>query len=57
MFVFKEMCMLIQQVKIAHLFIQSVSNLFYFYHFKLSYVALHMAIKRIFRNPLLKVEK
>ena len=34
-----------QRVKIAHLFLQSVSNIFHFYQFKLAFVVLHMAVK------------
>ena len=36
---------LIQRVRIAHSFLQSVLNLF---HFKLAYVVLHMAVKQFF---------
>ena len=39
---------LIQWVKTAQSCLQSVSNLFYFHHFKLAYVVLHMAVKGYF---------
>ena len=39
---------IIQRVKIAHSFLQFVSNLFHFYHFKLAYVVLHVAVKEFF---------
>ena len=42
---------LIQQIKTAHSFLQLVSNLFHFYHFKLAYVVLHIAaLKPISKN-------
>ena len=34
-----------QWMQIAHSFLRSVSNLFPLFHFKLTYVVLHMAVK------------
>ena len=39
---------LIQLVKIAHSFLQSVSKSVPLYHFKLAYVVPHMAVKEFF---------
>ena len=52
---------LIQRVKIAHSFSQSVSNLFHFVTLSMpmthAYVVLHTAVKDLFGNPSLKMEK
>ena len=39
-----------QRVKTAHLFLRLVSNLLHFFHFKLAYVVLHMAVEQCFEN-------
>ena len=41
---------LIKRVKIAHSFLQSVSNPVPRYHFKLAYVILQMAVKELFET-------
>ena len=41
---------LIKRVKIAHSILQSVSNQFLRYHFKLAYVILQMAVKEFFET-------
>ena len=43
-----------KRVKIAHSFLQSVSNQFARYHFKLANVILQMAVKEFFEKPTSK---
>ena len=48
----KGLVKLIHRVKIAHSFLQSVSNLFHFMHdFKLAYLVLHAVVKEFFETP------
>ena len=46
---FKGPVKLIQRVKITHSFLQSVKSV-PVYHFKLSYVVLHMDVKEVFET-------
>ena len=48
---------LIQRVKIAHSFLQSVSGLFHFINYKLAYLLQHMAVKDFFAKATYKKRK
>ena len=48
---------LIKRVKIAHSFLQSVSDQFHVIILNLSWVILQMAVKEVFETPLLKTKK